>query len=129
MPITRAWRFTPTSKAITDNNASVIVRVSAGDRARVLILGDAEVDQEAYLAAKYTHGELQVDVLRTGHHGSKTSSTDVLLKAVGARTAVISSGKENRYGHPHARVVSRLERYGMQVRRTDVEGDIVTVLY
>lgn len=127
--ITRTWRSTPTSKAITDNNASVVIRVSVNGVGRVLILGDAEVEQEAYLAATYTRGELMVDVLRTGHHGSKTSSTDVLLRAVGARTAIISSGKENRYGHPHERVLSRLERYGMHVRRTDIEGDITTVLY
>lgn len=127
--ITRMWRATPSSKAVTDNNASVVVRISVAQQGRVLIMGDAEVEQEAYLAATYTNGELRADVLRTGHHGSKTSSTDVLLQAVGAKTAVISSGKDNRYGHPHERVVRRLERYGMTVRRTDIEGDISVVLY
>lgn len=127
--ITRSWRATPRSKSVTDNNASVVMHIRVADQGRVLILGDAEAELEAYLAATYTPEQLHADVVRVGHHGSKTSSTEKLLEAVGAQTAVISVGKNNRYGHPHERVLRRLERYGMATRRTDVEGDISIVLY
>lgn len=64
------------------------------------------------------------DVLKVAHHGSKSSSGSDFLEAVSPEIAVISAGKDNRYGHPHQEVLETLERYGITVLRTDRNGDI-----
>ena len=67
---------------------------------------------------------LASDVLKVAHHGSKNSSAPAFLRAVHPEVAVISSGKDNTYGHPHQETLAKLEQYGIQIRRTDQEGDI-----
>jgi len=68
--------------------------------------------------------DLSSDVLKVGHHGSNTSTSREFVEAVLPRVAIISCGKDNRYGHPDSRVLETLEDYGISVRRTDLEGDI-----
>ncbi|MBI4122800.1 MAG: MBL fold metallo-hydrolase [Parcubacteria group bacterium] len=68
--------------------------------------------------------QLASDILKVAHHGSKNSSASGFLQAVGPSVAIISSGKENTYGHPHQETLAKLEQYGIQIRRTDQEGDI-----
>jgi len=65
-----------------------------------------------------------VDVLKVGHHGSKTSTSQAFLASALPEVAVISVGG-NSYGHPHPEVLSRLERLGSKILRTDQAGDIV----
>jgi competence protein ComEC len=65
-----------------------------------------------------------VNVLVTGHHGSRTSSGEDFLKQIQPETAVISCGEGNRYGHPHQETLERLEAAHCQVRRTDREGRV-----
>ena len=65
-----------------------------------------------------------VTVLKVGHHGSRTSSSDQLLKAAKPAYALISCGRENRFGHPHEDVVERIARYADMQLRTDVSGAI-----
>ena len=68
--------------------------------------------------------DIDVDVLKVGHHGSKGSTSDELLDATTPRQALISAGKGNRYGHPTTETLSRLEARGIKVLRTDVSGTI-----
>ena len=89
------------------NNGSLVLRLEYGD-VSFLMTGDIEVEAERYLVAAAGDG-LRADVLKVGHHGSRTSTTQVFLERVGPRSAVISAGLDNRFGHPHAEVVERLE--------------------
>ncbi|MDP3935094.1 MAG: hypothetical protein Q8Q46_02690, partial [Candidatus Giovannonibacteria bacterium] len=90
---------------------------------KILLMADAEKNLERYLIQKGVLGD--TDVLKAGHHGSKTSSNDFFLKAVKPEYAVISVGDRNRYGHPHPDVLSRLESIGAQIFRTDINGTII----
>ena len=67
---------------------------------------------------------LASQVLKVGHHGSASSSSDIFLEKVDPEIAVIQVGKDNRYGHPAPEVLDRLEKYGIKVMRTDEIGDI-----
>lgn len=104
------------------NNASLVLRVTAGEQ-KFLFTGDAEVKSEEDMLAA---GEaVQADVLKVGHHGSETSTSDAFLQAVSPKYAVISVGKENKYGHPDQIVLDRLIRNGVSVYRTDEQGTVV----
>ena len=105
------------------NDASAIAIVEFGST-RFLLMGDAESDEESWLM-RNAAGELKADVLKVGHHGSSTSSTDGFLAAVNPALAVISVGAENSYGHPSADVLAALGRVDAQVMRTDQLGTIV----
>ena len=89
------------------NNESLALRLDYGD-VSFLLTGDIEVEAERYLV-EAAGDRLQADVLKVGHHGSRTSTTQAFLDRVNPRSAVISAGRENRFGHPHADVVERLE--------------------
>ena len=106
-----------------DNNTSVVIRVQHGTLS-ALLTGDAEEALERHLAQEYG-ARLRAQILKAGHHGSNTSSLQEFLDAVAPEIAVISAGKNNKYGHPTERVLHRLERAGATVRRTDLEGDVV----
>jgi competence protein ComEC len=108
---------------VETNNKSIVFLLQHGAR-RVLFTGDAEKELEEYLIEKYGN-LLDSDMLQVGHHGSPSSSEQPLVDAVSPANAVISVGKENRYGHPSLRVVRRLERAGASVWRTDTRGDII----
>ncbi len=117
----------------TNNNFSVVLKVEAGEQS-FLLLGDAEVALEKYLAESFSEKskepeKLKVDYLKTGHHGSKTSTTELILQKTQPQKAIISVGAENKFGHPSGRVISRLNRYKVQIYRTDMEGDISFMLY
>lgn len=89
------------------NNGSLALRLDYGE-VSFLLTGDIEADAERHLVA-VAGDKLRADVLKVAHHGSRTSTTQSFLDAVEARSAVISAGRENRYGHPHADVLQRLE--------------------
>lgn len=89
---------------------------------KILFMADAEKNLERYLIQKGVLGD--VDVLKIGHHGSKTSSNDFFLKVVKSEYAVISVGSRNRYGHPPQDVLSRLATAGAKIFRTDINGTI-----
>jgi competence protein ComEC len=104
----------------SDNNASVVLRVVAG-RHTILLTGDIEREAESDLAG--TH-DLRADILKVAHHGSKTSTTATLLRAVSPRLALISCGRRNLFGHPHPSVVVALASRGIRTWRTDRSGTI-----
>ena len=106
------------------NETSVVLRVSYGQH-RLLLTGDAERDEEAWLLERYDADDLAADVLKLGHHGSRTSSTPALLDAVNPRIAIASVGAGNRYGHPAAETLANLLDRGVPALRTDLEGTVV----
>ncbi|MDB5096567.1 MAG: ComE-like competence protein [Cyanobacteria bacterium RYN_339] len=106
----------------TTNDGSIVARLTYGGF-RVLLMGDTEAAGEAALLAGAP--DMRADVLKVGHHGSKTSSTPALLDAVHPRLAVISVGTGNRFGHPSPEVVERLAATGAQVLRTDEHGAVL----
>ena len=103
------------------NNTSIISKLVFGKNS-FLFTGDAYKDVEGKLINK--EAEIDSDVLKVAHHGSKTSSSEEFLKAVSPEIAVISVGRENKYGHPNEEVLELLEKYGIRVLRTDKDGDI-----
>jgi competence protein ComEC len=112
-----------TSSLADPNEASTIALVEYGST-RFLLMGDAERSEEEWLL-NHAFDRLDVDVLKVGHHGSNTSSTDEFLKAVSPRLAVISVGTDNLYGHPSSDVLASLSRIGAHTLRTDKLGTIV----
>jgi competence protein ComEC len=105
------------------NDNSIVLRIAYGTRA-VLFMGDAERDEEADLL-RLPPERLRADVLKVGHHGSRTSSSPELLRAVAPSEAVISVGARNRFGHPHRPTLDALAAAGARVWRTDRDGAVV----
>ncbi len=88
-----------------------------------LFTGDAEHDSEEKLLRKYP--DIQADVLKVGHHGSKGSTSEQFLDALSPSVAVISAGYNNRYQHPHLEVIEKLRSRGIKIFRTDLHGGIL----
>jgi competence protein ComEC len=105
------------------NLASTIALVSYGS-VRFLLVGDAEKPEEDWLLA-HAGDELHADILKVGHHGSSTSTSDAFLSAVHPRAAIISVGAHNIYHHPSPDIVRALTLSGAEVLRTDESGTIV----
>lgn len=105
------------------NSTSVVLKCEFGE-CSVILTGDAETDSEAEMIAEY--GDfLDCDILKLGHHGSKTSSSYRFLEITSPEYAIACCGKDNTYGHPAAEVVYRLNLFGIQLLRTDKEGSII----
>jgi competence protein ComEC len=104
------------------NDNSLVLRLSFGRRA-FLFMGDAEHEEESDLL-RLPPGALRADVLKVGHHGSRTSSSPGFLAAVGATHAVVSTGVRNRFGHPHPSTLATLGAAGLRVWRTDLHGAV-----
>ena len=104
------------------NDTSIVLRVDHGENS-FLFTGDMETAAEEDLLAAGC--DLDVDVLKVGHHGSSTSSSYLFLREVMPEYGVISCGAENTYGHPHEEVSSRLYDAGVTVYRTDEQGTVV----
>ena len=105
------------------NDASIVAKLVYGDTS-FLFTGDSPEKIERYLAS-IDGKNLDVDVLKAGHHGSKTSTSDTFLGFTSPQIAVLSVGSDNRYGHPHKEVLDRLLDFDIKILRTDEEGTIV----
>lgn len=117
----------PNNKKLDSNNSSIVIKATWGNTTAMLT-GDAEEPAEESILKTFSAAELGSMLLKMGHHGSKTSSTDAWLAAVSPKIAVISCGLNNKYGHPHAEVLARIEPYvGDQIYRTDLLGSIVFI--
>ncbi len=110
-----AWLATP----LDVNEHGVVLRVAFG-AVRLLFQADAGLPVEARLAG----GVGRVELLKVGHHGSKSATSDAWLAELGSHQAVISVGARNRYGHPAPEVLARLRQHGIAVFRTDQMGTI-----
>ena len=96
-----------------DNNASIVIQAKYGSR-RYLFMGDLEKQEEA--KRKWN----EVDVLKAGHHGSNTSSTQEFLNQVKPKYVFVSAGKNNKYRLPNVKAMERIEKTGAKIFRTDV---------
>ncbi|MBQ0084649.1 MAG: hypothetical protein KBS65_00215, partial [Prevotella sp.] len=110
----------------TDNvNELNTVYIIHYGKIKVMVTGDLTTEDEAKILDRYRGKDtLQCDVLKVGHHGSKTSSSDEFLDAVNPRIAVISVGAHNSYGHPNQEILDRLQNHGIAVYRTDINGAV-----
>src|SRR3990167_9970269 len=117
------------------NTSSIIARLVYGEN-EFLFTGDSPKSIENYLVSLESQGEtlgnsqgltlgLESDVLKSGHHGSKTSTSPEFVTAVSPEYVVISAGKDNRYGHPHQEVLDILNSAQAKILRTDQDGRIV----
>ncbi|MBV9441994.1 MAG: MBL fold metallo-hydrolase, partial [Acidobacteriaceae bacterium] len=105
--------------AAPENNDSLVMEISYGKRS-ILLTGDAERPVEDDMVS---NGMLRpVTLLKVGHHGSKTSSSEEFVQAIQPKYAVISDGYMNQFHHPHPAVLERFEQHGVKVFRTDQEG-------
>ena len=112
--------YGPITESESDrNNGSIVMKIIYGDTS-FLFTGDAEREEEQeILNAGY---DLSATVLKVGHHGSSTSSTEKFITAVKPEYAVISCGKDNEYGHPHDETLLNLA--GCWIYRTDLYGTV-----
>jgi len=101
------------------NNTSIVSKLIFNENS-FLFTGDSYKSVEKKLLEKM----IDSDVLKVGHHGSKTSTSEEFLKEVSPEIAVISVGKENHYGHPHPETLAVLNKHDIKVIRTDQKGDI-----
>ena len=85
-------------------------------------MGDASKTVEKFLID--SNFDIDADVLKVGHHGSKTSSSDDFVRLVSPKEAIISCGKNNIYHHPNKEVIDILNKFNVVIRRTDYEGTI-----
>lgn len=106
------------------NDGSVIAKLTYGEQT-FLLTGDATTKTEKIILEKYPKEFLDVDILKVGHHGSHTSTSDIFVRAITPKYALISDGKNNKYGHPHKAVLDTLADYGAQILRTDELGTII----
>ncbi len=104
-----------------DNNKSLVIGFHLGDK-DFLITGDAPKEIENKMMREYDH--IPCNILKVGHHGSNTSTSDAFIKYLSPKEGVISCGINNRYGHPHKEVISILKNNNVLIRRTDIEGTI-----
>ncbi|UPT60081.1 DNA internalization-related competence protein ComEC/Rec2 [Geobacillus thermoleovorans] len=104
-----------------DNNGSLVLLARLG---RLTWLFAADIEEEAEQALIRAYPELRADVLKVAHHGSKTSTTELFLRTVKPRAAIISVGRYNRYGHPSPEVLMRLRQQRAIIWRTDENGAI-----
>ena len=102
------------------NDMSVVSMLTYGNT-EVLFTGDISQDVEFTLLGRLNN----IDVLKVAHHGSKTSTSDMFLEAVKPNYAIVSAGKNNRYGHPTKEALDRLNYYGTKVLGTYMSGSIV----
>lgn len=116
--------FSPTGDEtnLEPNTASIVLRVQYGDIS-FMLTGDAPQAIENYLVKGYG-SLLKSDVLKLGHHGSKTSTSEAWLDAVEPRFAVVSAGIDNRYDHPHQEVMQRVFTRNIQTSSTATDGTI-----
>ncbi|MCV79155.1 DNA internalization-related competence protein ComEC/Rec2 [Listeria monocytogenes] len=102
------------------NDDSIVLKAVLDDKIW-LFTGDLEANGEMGISEQ----PIKADILKVGHHGSKTSSSKEFIQKVKPTFAVISCGLNNRFGHPHAETINTLETAGVTILRTDVQGEII----
>ena len=109
------------NKIVDENSRSLVLGFSLGGK-KIMLMGDAPIEIEKSIIDSYEN--IDCDILKVGHHGSKTSTSTELLEALSPEDAIISCGINNMYGHPNKEVIDRLNEFDINIRRTDLEGTI-----
>lgn len=107
------------------NASSLVIKIEYGDTS-FFLTGDAPIGIEEYLTHAYPK-ELKSTVLKLGHHGSRTSSSEIFLASVSPSYTIVSAGQGNSYGHPHAEVVEKVTEVGSRLLSTAKEGRVTFV--
>ena len=100
------------------NDTSICLHLVYGEN-KFLFMGDASYKMEAEVNWP------EIDILKVGHHGSETSSSEAFLNQTKPKVAIISCGKNNSYGHPTAEAIARITKIGAEIYRTDEQGTIL----
>jgi len=108
-----------------ETNAGCIVAKLVYGNTSIMLTGDAPMKTEQIILSENSKAQLQSNILKVGHHGSRGSSSLAFVQAVSPRYALISVGKDNKYGHPHQETLDTLSKTGAQIFRTDQLGTIV----
>ncbi len=114
-----------TVRDLESNTSSIVARLSYGST-DFMLTGDSPIAIEEYLVSLFGVG-LESEVLKAGHHGSHTSTAATFVAAVDSEYAVVSSGKDNRYGHPHREVIEILTNAGAVIHNTAEQGRVTFV--
>ena len=109
-----------------DNDKSLVIGFNLGKK-DYLITGDAPIEIEKYIINEYSY--IPCDILKVGHHGSKTSTCDEFIKFLKPEIGIISCGRNNYYGHPNQEVIDVLNKNNVKIRRTDLEGSVSFISY
>lgn len=104
------------------NESSIVIRLVYGEQS-FIFCGDSEISNEKQMLSSGL--TLESNVIKIGHHGSDTSSSDEFIKAVNPNIAVICVGTDNKYGHPCQSTLDTLAKYGIKIYRTDINGNII----
>ena len=112
--------FLQTKEYDNENDNSNVIYTEL-DGYKIIFMGDASVNTEKEIIQRYNLPD--IDVLKVGHHGSKTSSSKSFINEINPKHSVISVGKNNRYGHPNKEVLNNLEN--SKIYRTDQDGSIM----
>jgi competence protein ComEC len=113
----------PNSEKYEDlNNYSIVVKLKYGNNS-FIFMGDTQDISEDEMLKKQL--DIQADILKVGHHGSHSSTTQAFLDKVNPKYAVISCEKGNDYGHPHKETLTKLNAKNINIFRTDLNGTII----
>jgi competence protein ComEC len=125
-PSTRVYSLSPSASELEGrnvNNSSIVLRI-VHNRNSILLMGDAEIEIDKNITEIYGRW-LKSDLLKVSHHGSKTGTSDELLCFVEPSSAIISVGKNNKFGHPSSSVLNRFNEQSVSIQRTDIDGAII----
>ncbi|MBY0376835.1 MBL fold metallo-hydrolase, partial [Patescibacteria group bacterium] len=106
------------------NDGSMVGKLVYGNTS-VMLMGDATSKTEGIVMKDFSTSDIKSTVLKVGHHGSRTSTSPEFVKEVAPTYAVISDGKDNKYGHPHLETLNTLDSAGVKIFRTDLLGTII----
>lgn len=109
------------SKLYNNENSDSLVLLVIIDNYKLLFMGDASINTEKDIMNNYDIGD--VFILKVGHHGSKTSSSEEFINSVNPKYSIISVGKNNKFGHPNKEVLDNLSN--SKIYRTDIDGSIM----
>ena len=123
-PDSSALFLSPENRSYPDNNAYSAVVQLTYKNSRFLLMGDAEIENDEDMISKYGDS-LSSDIIKLGHHGSATSSSEEFLDIVNPSAAVVSCAYKNKYSHPHKEILSCLEENDIPLYRTDEQGTVV----
>ena len=112
------------SKVKDTNDYSLVIRMDYGETS-FLFTGDAEEASEKEMLKANASSKFKCDVLKVGHHGSDSSTSEAFLAAANPALAIIQCGEGNDYGHPKPSILERLTNANVEILRTDLEGTII----